>query len=434
VQEKITNKQIAELATDDSEVLTTVMDFGAAEIKRSTRADLSLLIVSGTYSQKLAKEIERASIQCRGNIGLEFRDMQVNPAFKRKFDISILRTLDTIRSRALRRKCLFLLCNPPSELVDILKLAGVYHTFQIVTDAEALPTAGSIEMDPAAVASDTVADPLRQARRRIVHLNQSLKRTVSLEKGLDSAEKCVLRFLPQNAPASDDYDFAFSYSPSDKVGGDFFDFLRLDEEHIGITIGDVSGHGIDAALLMAISKKVVHIRARDAGPGASPRKVLEKANRDLVDDFSRSTFVTVLYAILHEPTGAFTYARAAHEPPYVCGPRKGQVRVHDSKGIPLGVDSGKLFDRVLEERTVQISSGGFVFLCTDGLGECWNPRDTQFSKKRLIFSLEHLDQDTPCEDALASILKSVNDFAEGRPPEDDMTTILIKRKPPETDK
>ena len=428
MEEQITSNKIGELLSDASDVLTTVMDFGAAEIKRSTKADLSLLTISGVYSPQLAKEIEKAAIQCRGNLGLEFRDMQVNPTFKRKFDTSILRTLNLIRARAQRRKRLFLLCNPPSELVDVLRLAGVYHTFQVV-DQSGFPTESVTASAEAPTGTSKASEAVQETRKRIVHLNQSLKRTVSLEKGLDSAEKCVMRFLPQQAPASERYDFAFSYDSSDKVGGDFFDFYRLDEENLGITIGDVSGHGIDAALLMAISKKVIHIRARDAGPNASPKKVLEQANRDLVDDFSRSTFVTALYAILHEPTGAFTYARAAHEPPYLCGPGKGKVRVYDSKGIPLGVDSGKLFDRVLEDRTVQIPPGAFAFLCTDGLGECWSPRDVQFSKKRLVFALEHLDQDMSCEAALASVLKSVRDFAEGRPQEDDMTTILIKRKP-----
>ena len=250
---------------------------------------------------------------------------------------------------------------------------------------------------------------------------------MSLEKGLDSAEKCVKRFLPRNPPEAQGYSFAFSYNSSEKVGGDFFDFIPLGEEHLGISIGDVSGHGIDAALLMGISKKVIHIRALDAGASASPKSVLCQANADLVTDFTRSTFVTVLYGILHLPTGTFVYARAGHEPPFLCGPERGQVVVHDSKGLPLGVDSGKLFARVLEEKTIQLLRGAFAFLCTDGLAECWNTRGATFSRKRLVFSLEQIDEKVSCQAGLDGILRSVANFSEGRPQEDDMTTILFKR-------
>lgn len=429
MQGQVTTDQINELLRDGGNVLTTVLDFGNATIKRSTKADLSLLTISGVYSSVLGKEIEKVALQCRGNVGIEFKDIKVNPSLGRKFDGSILGVLRTIRDRHRKRNRLMMLCMPPSELVDFLKLTGVYDSYHIVERA------GSPEQDHGLISSpksegrkQTVASHHQEKiEKKILHLNQSLKRTVSLEKGLDSAEKCVKRFLPQHPPEAQGYSFAFSYNSSEKVGGDFFDFIPLGEEHLGVSIGDVSGHGIDAALLMGISKKVIHIRALDAGATASPRDVLRQANADLVTDFTRSTFVTVLYGILHLPTGTFFYARAGHEPPFVSGPNRGQVVVHDTKGLPLGVDSGKIFDRVLEEHTVQVPRGAFVFLCTDGLAECWNTRGATFSRKRLVFSLEQLDEHTSCQDGLDGLLKAIASFAEGRPQEDDMTTILFKR-------
>jgi len=428
VETQVTNDQLAELIRDGADVKTTVIDFGNAEIKRSTNAKLSLLTVSGVYSPKLGKEIEKVALQCRSSLGIEFRDMEVNPTLKRKFDGSIVRVLNAIRGRFAKRNKLFVLCDPPIELVDVLKLSGLLHTFNIVSD----PSAELPNMDAVATTSGPPnaleADESHLIRKKIFHLNQTLKRTVSLEKGLDSAEKCVQRFLPANPPNVAGYQFAFSCESSEKVGGDFFDFISLGDEHLGICIGDVSGHGIDAALLMGISKKVIQIRALDAGPEASPQSVLRRANADLVVDFTRSTFVTVLYGVLHLPTGAFTYARAGHEPPYMCGPERSRVIVNESKGLPLGIDAGKIFDRVLEERTILVRPGSFVFLSTDGIAECWNPRGSKYSKERLQFALEQIDETYPCQQALDSVLKSVRDFAEGRPQEDDMTAILFKRE------
>jgi sigma-B regulation protein RsbU (phosphoserine phosphatase) len=357
--------------------------------------------------------------------------MKVNPTLNRKFDSSIVAVLTSIRSRFQRRKKTFLLCVLPSELVDLLKLTGVYHTFHVVDQdgAGRQEAAGKQGPKRGGSTQNRASRQDEAVRKRILHLNQSLKRTASLEKGLDSAEKCVMRFLPRTPPTIQGYDFAFSYHSSEKVGGDFFDFITLGEDHLGICIGDVSGHGIDAALLMGISKKVLHIRALDAGPQASPRKVLERANQDLVSDFTRSNFVTVLYAVLQVSTGTFTYARAGHEPPYIVGPRRGHVLVSESKGLPLAIDSGRIFNRVIEERTLQIPPGAFVFLCTDGIAECWNNRGAKYSKERLVYALEQFDHAAPCQSALDAVLKSVEDFSEGRAQEDDMTTILVKRFP-----
>jgi len=431
VDGKVTTSDLSDLIKDGADLQTTVFDFGEAIIQRTTKGDLSIFTISGVYTRALGKEMERLCLQCRGNAGIEFKDIKVNPALHKKFDSSIVGVLKNVRDRYQSKNQLLILCMPPRELIDLLKLTGVYSGYQIVEKPSSSIFDTGISRNsaqtahPAEEKSSYSEHKTAILQKRILNLNQSLNRTVSLEKGLDSAEKCIKRFLPQSPPLAEGYSFSFSYNSSEKVGGDFFDFIFLGDEAIGILIGDVSGHGIDAALLMGISKKVINLRAKQIGNG-SPRQVLCHANADLIGDFHKYAFVTALYGILNLESGNFTFARAGHEMPVLFGPGPFKTIV-DSKGIPLATDAGKLFDRMLEEKTMQIQKGASLFLCTDGIAECWNNRGLQYSRERLLFTLGQSKRNLSCREVLDGILQSVNDFASGNPQEDDMTAILLKR-------
>lgn len=419
------------LLKDGADLQTTVIDFGEAVIKRVVRGDLCMLTVSGIYTRALGKKLERICLQCHSNLGLEFTDIKVNPALHKKFDSSIVGILKTIRDRFRTRKKLLLLCMPPSELLDLLKLTGVYSGYQIVEK-----TSSSLLSEPELPApepeDDTARDPAgkadaqpQQMQRKILFLNQSLKRTASLEKGMDSAARCVKLLLPQTPPIAVGYSFAFFYKSSEKVGGDFFDFIQVSDSVLGVVVGDVSGHGIDAALRMGITKKVIQLRARDPDE-ASPGTVLRRTNRDFVGDFNRNSFVTVLYGTLDLGTGVFTYARAGHEMPIIFGPKHPALAI-PSGGIPLGIDGGKHFDASLEEKSLTIPPGGYLFLYTDGLPECWSSRGSCYTRERLQFSVRQTNASLDCQQTLDAILAPISDFAGDRAQEDDMTAILIKR-------
>jgi serine phosphatase RsbU (regulator of sigma subunit) len=422
----VTTSELHELIKEGSDLRTTVRDFGDAIIKRVTMRDLSILSVSGKYDRSLGKEIERLCLQCRTNLGLEFTDIEVNPALRKKFDSSIVGVLRTVRNAFQTRRKTLLLCTPPSELVDLLQLTGVYDGYRVVEKPSSAIVVG--DLAPTHQSSKRRLRPQHDAKvvqRKIVHLNQSLKRTASLEKGLDSAEKCVKRLLPQTPPSVEGYSFAYSYKTSEKVGGDFFDFIPLDNDRLGILIGDVSGHGLDAALMMGISKKVIQLRAQSS-EFKTPYQVFRQSNADLLGDFSRNAFVTALYGVLELSTGAFTFVRAGHEVPVIVD-ADGKQTVLSPKGMPLGIDSGKNFDRILEETSVQLPKGGFLFLYTDGLAECWNPRGACYTRDRLLFSLSQIKTSRGCQEVLDRILRAISEFAADRAQEDDMTAILLKR-------
>ncbi len=300
-----------ELIEDGADVATTVYSFNTAEIRRIVMGNLCILEVSGIYSSSLSKEIEKLVAAWKGDLGLAFKDIKVNPQRKRKFDPSVVGVLRKTLTRLRRNGKSFSLCSPPSELVDMLKLTDTFDYFQIV-DGETVSRPSELLQSPSPLKTPGLPSKIAPEQKKIQLLNQSLQRTVTLEKGLDSAAKYVKQFLPQAPPEAEGYEFAFLYRSSEKVGGDFFDFVSLGDEKLGIVIGDVAGHGMDAALLMGITKKVIRIRAVDDS-SYSPKNVLCKASKDISEDFGPGSFVTALFGVLELDTGNFK-ARPSWEP------------------------------------------------------------------------------------------------------------------------
>ena len=409
------------LRSDDADVSTTLYNVGDAKISRSVKGGLCLLEVSGIYSSSVGKELEKISVQWEGDLGLAFGEIKTNNRSQRKFAPSVVGGLRNIRNKLKTRNKTLTLCSPPNELVDVLRLSGTLDYFHV------MDSSGVLQVNPQKI---TKRPPPQTAattqQKKIQHLSQSLSRTKKLEKGLDSAAEYIARFLPQQPPKLAGYEFSFLYQTSEKVGGDFFDFIPLGSGRLGVCIGDVSGHGMDAAILMGISKKVMHIRAMDDVTN-SPKAILCKASKDISEDFKRSSFVTSLYGVLDANTGEFTFARAGHEHPIILGPAPGQHNIVESQGSPLGLDRVCDLSVALEERTIEIAEGSFLVLTTDGLPEARNEKKTQYTRERLFFDLAKVSKDMSCKQVLRIIRDSLQSFTNGASQEDDITVILIKR-------
>jgi sigma-B regulation protein RsbU (phosphoserine phosphatase) len=155
----------------------------------------------------------------------------------------------------------------------------------------------------------------------------------------------------------------------------------VDDDRLGLTIGDVTDKGVPAAIFMA--RTHAFWRA-EATRGDSPRAVLERVNSHLLETNEKGLFVTMIYGILNRQTGEFTYARAGHEAPLLCAPDGATRVVPFSVGEPLGV----LPAPALDEQTVWVPASGLLVLYTDGLTEAWNEGRRQFGEARLIATLQ----------------------------------------------
>lgn len=267
---------------------------------------------------------------------------------------------------------------------------------------------------------------------RLHDLAAEIRRKSSIERSLPEAQRRQLSMLPK-PPAVSGFDFDCRYIPCAEVSGDFYDFIRIDDTRLGIAIGDVSGHGIEAAMVMGMAKKSIQIFARD---GCSPKEVLALANQDLSQDLLEGTFVSAAYGVLDIVKKQFTFSRAGNNPPLLVNPlRTPSVIELKPVGLAIGVDkSGLKFSKITQEITVQLKAGDLVFQFTDGVVEAESPAvktalkknaQEQFGDERLRdLLLKNFGMPVPM--LLGCVENAVNKHMAGTDLQDDVTMIAFK--------
>jgi sigma-B regulation protein RsbU (phosphoserine phosphatase) len=247
-------------------------------------------------------------------------------------------------------------------------------------------------------------------------MHRSLMEKQRFVKDMEFARTVQESFLPQQAPEVQSYKFSAHYTPAQAVGGDFYDFIRLDRERTGIVIGDVSGKGVPAALYMAKLGSDLRTLAFTEG---DPAAALTKLNVLLAERSRRGMFATLLYIELAGGTGRLTMANAGHLPPLI-KKADGSVRKLLAAGsAPLGILPTLSFI----PQSASLEPGDTVVLYTDGIIEAMNARDELYGYERL----ESLIAISPADpDALkAAIVDDVNRFTGLSPQHDDMTLVCF---------
>ncbi|MCO5167093.1 MAG: PP2C family protein-serine/threonine phosphatase [Planctomycetes bacterium] len=249
-----------------------------------------------------------------------------------------------------------------------------------------------------------------------------VERAKQRDQSLREARSKQLRLLPE-VPDLPGYEVARTYKPCDAVGGDFYAFFRASESEHALAIGDISGHGIEAALLMGLAKKLLEVHGRGR---ASPAQTLALANRDIFSDLDDRTFVTVFYALLDTQARTLRFSRAGHEPLILYNPRRTpRLSVLDSRGMALGMDEGPGFEQAIEELEVPLRPGDLIVQYTDGITEAMNARNEPFGADRLYQVIEEHGRHE-AEYVLWKIEKAVEAFRGGEARRDDMTMIALK--------
>jgi serine phosphatase RsbU (regulator of sigma subunit) len=249
-----------------------------------------------------------------------------------------------------------------------------------------------------------------------------------LEEELRIAREIQMSLLPQGPLAMPGLTVSALCVPAREVGGDYYDFLPLDDHRLGVLIADVSGKGTSAALYMAELKGLMLSLSRIY---TSPRELMMTLNRIIANNLDARSFITMTYAVLDLSARTMTYARAGHTPLMrvtddgLAGRRETQVLVPDGLVLGLKLDNGEMFDRLLVEQTIPLRAGDLYVLFTDGISEAMNADDDCFGEARLARLLEE-HADLPAEELRERILRDVEAFAAGTPQHDDMTMILLK--------
>jgi sigma-B regulation protein RsbU (phosphoserine phosphatase) len=249
-----------------------------------------------------------------------------------------------------------------------------------------------------------------------------IKERVRLQKELEIAHRVQLGLLPKTQPHVMGFDIAGVCVPALEVGGDYFDFVELQDGNLGIAVGDVSGKGIPAAIYMTLTKGILQSHA---GEESSPKQVLSKVNYLMYRTIERNWYVSMFYAVLESKRRLLRFARAGHNPGIVFGSGESQARLLQTAGIGLGLDSGDVFTRTLVEGELQMTPGDTLVLYTDGFTEAMNSRQEEFGEQRFLELLQRY-KNSSAQELLQYIFDDVKKFAGEYPQHDDMTLVVLK--------
>jgi predicted ester cyclase len=239
-----------------------------------------------------------------------------------------------------------------------------------------------------------------------------------IEQELQVARQIQQSLLPEAIPELDGWEVTTYYEPAREVGGDFYDFLEFEDGRLGLVVGDATGHGMPAALVMATARGMLRAVVQSL---ESPGEVLARVNEALVAEIPPSTFVTCLYAVLDPPSGRLVYANAGHDLPYLhhYGGDDQELR---ARGMPLGLMPNMRY----EEKEAVLALGDNALFYSDGLVEAHDPKRQMFGFPRLRkLVAEQAAEERSLVEYLMEELRSFT--GDGWEQEDDITLVTLRR-------
>ena len=247
------------------------------------------------------------------------------------------------------------------------------------------------------------------------------KHSERMEQELSVGHDIQMSMLPLDFPAfpdRDEFSLHALLKPAREVGGDFYDFFFVDDDHLCLVVGDVSGKGVPAALFMAVTKTIIKSHAAD---DPSPASIITRANDDLSADNPASMFVTVFLAIVNTRTGECRYTNAGHNPPYILS--GGNVAcLRQRHGPVLGAVEGVAFR---EDETL-LAADDTLLIFTDGITEAMNTSEQLYSEPRLEQLLASADPEP--EALVAQVVGDVDAYAAGAEQADDITILAYRSR------
>ena len=299
------------------------------------------------------------------------------------------------------------------ELIGLLNLGPRLSQQEYSADDRKLLNDLATQTAPAVQVAQLVRQQQRQAQER-----------ERIEQELRVARLIQQTLLPKQVPDLEGYKLAAYYQPAREVGGDFYDFLKLDDEHLGLVVGDVTDKGVPAAIVMATTRTMLRASAQRLD---SPGEVLKRVNDVIVRDIPPNMFITCLYAILDLKSGLLRYANAGHDLPYRRRRRSSSSEAGGAEelratGMPLGLLPGMSY----EEKEIVLDRGDSVLFYSDGLVEAHDPERKMFGFPRLQGLVGAHRSDGP---AMVNFLLSelARFTGEEWEQEDDITLVTLDR-------
>jgi predicted ester cyclase len=254
---------------------------------------------------------------------------------------------------------------------------------------------------------------MEPAFEREIRMRERIEQELRLARSIQQAS------LPEEVPSLEGWQIAPYYQPAREVGGDFYDFLELKDGRLGLVVGDATGKGVPAALVMASARSM--LRAVAQASNYSPADVLGRVNDSLFTDIPPNMFVTCFYAILDPKSATLSYANAGHDLPYLRRGGDGDAEELRARGMPLGLMPGMSY----EEKETILQPGEAALFYSDGLVEAHDPRGEMFGFPRLRALIAEHGEERSLGDFLMEELYSF--VEEDWDQEDDITLLTLRR-------
>jgi phosphoserine phosphatase RsbU/P len=244
-----------------------------------------------------------------------------------------------------------------------------------------------------------------------------------LDHDLEIARDIQRVLLPAEPPSVNGFEISGINVPARQVSGDYFDYIKVDEERLGVAIADVSGKGVPASLIMAICRSVLRSQAAQ---NPSPADVLQKVNRQLYPDIKEDMFISMAYVILNHARNAVTLSRAGHDAPLLYKRASQTITPLKTPGMVVGIDSGSVFDRLTTDVAVPLERDDCLLLYTDGVTEALDSGGDEFGIERTMESVR-ASAKGGAQAIVTRLIDDLRTFVGSQPQNDDITLIAIRK-------
>ncbi|MGD8415361.1 MAG: SpoIIE family protein phosphatase, partial [Candidatus Latescibacterota bacterium] len=318
-------------------------------------------------------------------------------------------------------------------LVGVLLIMGLVSVFvkpiQVLTDGvraigdgtanAKLDIDGPAEIGAIAGVFNEITDKFKKAQESVLEQEK-------MQKEMEVAKEIQHSLLPRRKPRVSGYDIAPLYQAAAEVGGDYYDFVDVDDDTIGVVVADVSGKGVPGSLVMTMIRTALRMEARG---NKNASDVMTKMNAFVTDDMKKGMFVTMFYVILDSKNRIISYASAGHNPMILYRHETNETFFLNPKGFPVGISlpDETLFSDSISLEKIKLKKDDMLLIYTDGVTEAMNERRDQYGEERLLKLIKEHGHKHP-EEFIATLERDIQKFTGGHPQNDDITVVAVKEK------
>jgi len=278
---------------------------------------------------------------------------------------------------------------------------------------------GPEEIGEIARAFNEITHKFRDAQANMVEQER-------FQKEMQVAQEIQHSLLPRNVPTISGYDIGSLYRAAKEVGGDYYDFVHVDEETVGVVVADVSGKGVPGSLVMTMIRTALRMEARG---NHSAAEVMARMNDFVTEDMKKGMFVTIFYVILDSKNRIISYSSAGHNPMILYRAESDETFFLNPRGFPVGISlpDDSLFRRSIDVEKIKLKKDDMLVIYTDGVTEAMNEEREQYGEERLLSLIKKHGRLAPPE-FIEKLSDDVKEFTGGYPQNDDITVVAIKEK------